>query len=574
MSELAFSLVSFICNLLSVLGSTVVLSAYHIARTKSKPKAAQLIYYLAIIDLIWNSASLLVASFWLFNKNSYSPPAVCYLTIPVISFARIASLIWTCAISIDVFRSVNWRKWLNKEAEERWKYYSQSYLLVMTIFALPSCIVTIIKLSRNSEFGCSPSYETLGNWVQVILTEILPILLGFFCNLIVYLCVHEKMSKKAFPQSVRKRRRRVMYYYNLTCILCWTPTIVLMFYYLIDPKPKFPYQQPVELFTRAALNLGGFFNAIVFGMSNPHLKRPMEILMYNLGLSSLFGIDPKTNLLAHSVDGDKTVLFVGSIASNDEIKRSKYDMYRHMSLSSEDKMKLYRSRPDLDPRRSIRDLNEALLPSNKKSNSHTESIEKKSSASGSRLDSTTSTITVTSNSDVYIRLMKAYNANESRRSSLNEDTIFKDVESPHQSHSISSNRSESDDEEKSFLLSQDLHELPSSPRPDEDELTNASTVNNQIIHTPTRTFSNFAFSKIILDEEEKMDHSVSDAVPISEGNDISSLDESEREMMANVRDSLMLSCIRNDRHSRNDDSSSSDDDDDEDFELKYYSNGY
>ena len=114
-----------------------------------------------------------------------------------------ASLIWTCAISVDVLMSVNKRKWLlqttgttstttttttttnnnNKfiigEGKE-WILYRWIYFGIVCLFALPGCILNIINQQRfDSNLGCNAYSEKLGNWVSVFITELLPISLGY-----------------------------------------------------------------------------------------------------------------------------------------------------------------------------------------------------------------------------------------------------------------------------------------------------------------------------------------------------------------------------------------------------------
>lgn len=73
--------------------------------------------------------------------------------------------------------------------------------------------------------------------------------------------VRSHMSKREFPQSVRKRRKRIMYHYVIVCILCWAPTI---FTYLLEICQV--HSPVMEIVARASLYSSGFFNFLVFGM--------------------------------------------------------------------------------------------------------------------------------------------------------------------------------------------------------------------------------------------------------------------------------------------------------------------
>lgn len=261
---------TFGCSLLSLLGSILVLISYAIARTKTKPKAAQLIRNLAIADFLWFSCSLGESSFWIWGHDTIVPTWFCSLASPIVIFTRMSSLIWTCAVSCDVLLSVYFRKWLwrieendegsqfNKCVPMRMRYY-----ILVLIFSIPGALLNIIKQQNpeDQDLGCSYGYEQLGVWYEVFFTELLPIALGFMFNCCVFIMVRSRMSLKAFPQSVRKRRRQIMYHYIIVCIVCWAPTIL---FYITEISGI--YVKYLELIARTTLYLTGFFNFIVYAM--------------------------------------------------------------------------------------------------------------------------------------------------------------------------------------------------------------------------------------------------------------------------------------------------------------------
>lgn len=199
----------------------------------------------------------------------------------------------------------------------------------------------------DSDLGCSPSYEKLGLWYEVFFTELLPIVIGFCFNVYVFFQVRNRMTLKAFPQSVRKKRRRIMYHYIIVCIICWSPTI--LFYFTEISGLLIP---ALEMIARASLYLTGFLNFIVFGMQDPHLKKSFLVVMYRLGLSSV---------AITGVGGDKSVMFEeATITKNADFTKDKRSIYKYHKLSNEDKRILYANRPDLDPKEYT--FTEPLLP--------------------------------------------------------------------------------------------------------------------------------------------------------------------------------------------------------------------
>jgi hypothetical protein len=349
---LVIALITCICSFLSLGGSLLIILSYFIARSKSTPKTAFLILHLATSDFLWFLAASVMSTIWLTNDGNV-PDGVCYIAAPVIVFARMASLIWTCVVSFNVLMSVRKRKWFWKNQEEDWETYRKLYFAVIFLFAAPSTLLTMVSqytAKAGEPLGCAPLSESLGAWYIIIFTEMVPIFLAFCFNMFVFFMVRDKMTKSAVPQSVRNKRKRVMYHYIVVCILCWIPMIVLEFFQVERLEPF-----ALDVFARVALYMSGFLNFLVFGMQDPHLKRSMEVVMYRLGLGSLaesLGISTVA-LRAELKSGDveKNVMFQEeTLISNADLSKDRFSIYRNRKLSKDDKKDLYEQRPDLDPK--------------------------------------------------------------------------------------------------------------------------------------------------------------------------------------------------------------------------------
>lgn len=192
------------------------------------------------------------------------PRSACFVLSPLMIFTRMASLAWTCVISFNVLMSVEKRKWLWQGGDQSWMQYHKHYYVAIFLLAAPGTVLTLVKQHStpgSSNLGCSAGYEALGLWYEVFFPEVLPIFLGFLCNVYVFLKVYGKLSRSAYPQSVRKRRKRIMYHYIIVCIVCWVPTVVTYMIELIG------YHSPIaEILARACLYSSGFLNFLVFGM--------------------------------------------------------------------------------------------------------------------------------------------------------------------------------------------------------------------------------------------------------------------------------------------------------------------
>jgi len=313
----------------------LVVTSYMIARLTARPQTAALISNLSITDFFWFLSSLIQSSYWISGGDV--PDQLCYICSPVVNFTRMASLIWTCAISFDVLMSVQKRKWLWRGEENGWKEYRFRYYMSVAVFSLPGAIYNVYKQhSGDSSLGCNPGYEELGGGTVVFFTELLPIVVGFFTNLYVFFQVRAHMAAKAFPLSVRKKRRKIMYHYIIVCIVCWTPTMV---FYISELSGI--HSALLEVLSRISLYLTGFLNFLVFGMQDPHLKRSLMVALYFFGFG--WG-DLKTTAV------DKTVMFGGDLSESADVSKDKKAIYRYHKLTKEDKLALYSARPDLDPK--------------------------------------------------------------------------------------------------------------------------------------------------------------------------------------------------------------------------------
>jgi len=263
---LADALVTCVCSYLSLVGSLLVLTSYFVARTKTMPRTATLILHLAASDFIWFSVSAIESTYWL-SRDGVVPKGLCFVCNPTMVFMRLVSLLWTCVISFNVLMSVQRRKWLWQCDDESWGTYRRRYYVIILLLALPATLLGIVKQHRggNYNLGCSPEYESLGLWYEVFFPELLPMLVGLLFNIFVYTQVRSRMLQSAYPQSVRKRRKRIMYHYIILCIVCWSPTVSA---YLIELMGY--HTAALEITARLCLYSSGFLNFLVFGMQVSH----------------------------------------------------------------------------------------------------------------------------------------------------------------------------------------------------------------------------------------------------------------------------------------------------------------
>ena len=256
------------CSTLSLIGSTCIIVSFVTVKRQSKqssPRSARMILNLALSDFVWFLAAFIQACFWFFSgpvgEVGVPPPGVCWILGPLLNLCRISSLLWTSVIAFEALKSVTRRKWLTDK--DKLLKYDIYYFSFVYGLALPSAIHLVYFQHRfNENAGCRAEYEHIGNEIAILLTEFLPIAFGFLLNIYSFYKVKRKMASRAFPKSVRNRRRRVMMYYLGVCVVCWAPTMVHYGYALI-----FGTSRVIEVLARCLLYLTGLFNFFVFGIN-------------------------------------------------------------------------------------------------------------------------------------------------------------------------------------------------------------------------------------------------------------------------------------------------------------------
>lgn len=260
---------TLICSTLSLIGSTIIIVSFITVKKQSaqasSPRSARMILNLALSDFVWFLAAFIQACFWFFTGPvgdvGVPPPGVCWVLGPVLNLSRISSLLWTSVIAFEALKSVTRRKWLSDT--EKLLRYDTYYFIFVYGLALPSAIHLMYEQHVDDEnVGCRAEYEHIGNFLSIFLTEFVPITFGFSLNVFSFYRVKRKMATRAFPRSVRNRRRRVMMYYLAVCVVCWAPTMLHYAYSLAFGSSRF-----LEVLARCLLYLTGLFNFLVFGIN-------------------------------------------------------------------------------------------------------------------------------------------------------------------------------------------------------------------------------------------------------------------------------------------------------------------
>ena len=326
-----------------------------------------LIRNLALMDFVWFASAFICGNYWLFSPNGGVPRVLCGIVSPLMVYTRLGSLLWSCVITYDVYAKVCRRgtmhdksgvmiagspssrsrsgekvflstdagasdpsSWLARLLHTvrivLWRY---KYGIFVNVLAVP---VAVVLSSGNADGYCEPGYESVGSWKKSVSLLVLPIFFGIAIQLYVYFKVREKMGLKAYPQSVRKRRRRIMYHYILVSALCWMPTFLL---YVIEAAGYSIVT--MDIVARATLFTSGFFNFLVYGMHDPFLIRAFRVALSAVGLSCL--LKKQAEPLKADKDHNRIVMFnETTIGANADISKDKRAMIRDHRLSKAERI--------------------------------------------------------------------------------------------------------------------------------------------------------------------------------------------------------------------------------------------
>lgn len=355
------ALLTGILSSLSLVGSLLVILSYYVATQKSNPKvASKLIRNLAISDAVWFLATLLLAGVWIFNATGDDPGTVpdilCMICNPLVGYGRMTSLFWTCCISFNLLQSIERHAKAAVEPQEQRGVIksiksddadheeapsssccpagSYKYYFFVNLLSLPGPMYTLVEHRGD---GCEAAYEDLGSWYTVTFVELLPIGIGFFFNIVMFVKIRSKMSSSSYPLSVKNRRRSIMYMYIVVCILCWSPTLL---FYIIALAGYSVVE--LEMAARCALYMTGLLNFLVYGMQDRYLKASFRYILISCGCPFL--VKRFAQPIKRSYQ-EKTVMFDASV---EDVTKEKNSIFKYHRLSKEEKSSLYARRPDLN----------------------------------------------------------------------------------------------------------------------------------------------------------------------------------------------------------------------------------
>lgn len=224
--ELTEAYITGVLSLLSFLGSILVLVSYVVAIRKTSPNtASRLIRNLAISDAVWFLSTLIEAGVWVAGAKDGEtgdvPNELCYVVAPLVMYGRMTSLFWTCCISYDLLNSIERRERETGKREAGQKSIDETedsaptssccagyihFYIFVNSFSLPGPLITMIQVhtsANDADVGCSAGYEELGSWYLVAAADLIPVMIGFFINIFIFLRIRAKMNSPNYPLVCR-----------------------------------------------------------------------------------------------------------------------------------------------------------------------------------------------------------------------------------------------------------------------------------------------------------------------------------------------------------------------------------
>ena len=124
-----------------------------------------------------------------------------------------------------------------------------------------------------------------------------------------------------------------MFNYVLVCVCCWGMTMVHYGWDMVLSEGHHPPAW-IEVLARGLLYSSGFFNMLVFGLSDPHLRRSLKVIFVEMGCANmcciLSHVDPSVRI--HSTE--KVVMFdEATLIEAANSPKSSKNVYIHARLS-------------------------------------------------------------------------------------------------------------------------------------------------------------------------------------------------------------------------------------------------
>ena len=359
--EYAFTLV---LSLLSALGSGYIVVAFLHAQKWSDPRAARLVFFLGVFNLIWACAYFGTAV----SALARAPLLNCAAFEMTSAVSVNLSMVWSCVIAFDLLLRV-WRgegasfqRWRLNRARAVERGYLFGSMLLAGMLTWPNFVL-------DSEHASSDRWRCqlmFGDGVRSNrnLAKLAGPLLAFAFNLVAWVLVaHDSQGRQVRCANVvvRERWRQRMSRFLLVFVITWAARVAnLLANVLHAPLVCTRALTLAEILT---FPLGGFLNAIVYG-NHPWLRRSCKTCLVFYGcFDKRCPCLRSTDATFASVGNEKDVRFSfndGSSSAGSGIPppglgwSDAFDAdaprreARDFLLCSEDKLALFALRPDLD----------------------------------------------------------------------------------------------------------------------------------------------------------------------------------------------------------------------------------
>jgi len=246
---------TMIAAIFSLFGSSFMLMNYFTFAKRDRKGISSLINWIAFGDHIWSVSVIITYAILLYDPHMFTLP-ICQACRAVFQIGSASTLMWSLCASIYLFYAVGQEAGVAISTQVWIIFHLASWGVPSTIFFISLAAGAI----QPSQLGiCFPNYKwRLYSWF--IPNAVIFISIAIF-YLLTFLRIRRNPAYMAISQRFGLWRR--LSFYLLVIFICWFCNFLAFFIFRENCTPAW-----VSLAYAMLLQLQGFFDAVIYGVSN------------------------------------------------------------------------------------------------------------------------------------------------------------------------------------------------------------------------------------------------------------------------------------------------------------------
>lgn len=260
----------------SLIGSSIIVQSCLIHSTGKG--ISKIVLYLGIADLAWSLIDVVSFGVLLAETSYFVDSPLCIWSRLLYQFFGSAAVMWSASISVFLYRRFTVAKKPKPQSQipqsliDKLRSHKSMIIYHTLSWGVPflQCLLLFNHLEPSPQDICLPSEPFF------VLFWSFPICVAILISLIVYLLfVHAAVVKAhhsttSFPVRLIPSR---LLLYILVLFVCWIPDILV---YSFEEEIPVESRPVVLVIVNGLVELQGFFDCIVYGLTNKEFRRNYE----------------------------------------------------------------------------------------------------------------------------------------------------------------------------------------------------------------------------------------------------------------------------------------------------------